>query len=736
MLAPGSSIGNYTVVRHLASGGMGVIYEARHATLTQPVAIKVLASNLVASASLRERFKQEALTQGHLIHPNIVRVTDFVEGDDAAIVMELVRGPSLARLIETIRPVPWAESEVLGMLVPVMEAMAFAHENGVVHRDLKPENILVDLGGTRPVPKISDFGIAKALDVQGVVTQAGTIMGTRPFMSPEQFRGSTDIDARADVFALGMILWFLLAGRLPVDPQNMVQVADLYTGRLKVPEIQNESPVSDAVAGLVMRAIALDADERHPTVRDMLDLVPSLIKTSGEFLASQPMSTLPPLNTPLPSTSTATEIQVPVGPGTGHASPRVTTFESAQPRDRRTATKVGGRRPEPSIPAADAGHRRKILGMPLPMVALAAIVATSVVLAAIGGAVVFSSKGESDKPTLSPSDEVPKASAVPAATSDANLPKKLLPKERKRRFRRGSGPKARQLVQRAEQVLADGDVTQAEQLLTGAIQADPSHVQARLLLASTFGRQGRAREALTGPLFDLYLMDEREARLGLLTIEADKALEPLWGDEIVAEMVDDVAHHEIVNVAEIQPPGCAGWSSKSGVVACSWHCSTQRGPPVEMLVLVAPDNPPRSFSLGADQKASRDRKGLAAARKKAVLALSRERVPPRRMPKWPLAQGKVTQLHGDYVAEWLSGGDFKVSGPDEAIIKLKATEGLGCPLGDSRATASAHALLNLRERSVFIVVTFANYYHGLETEPPEDPEPNETWSRLLVARFP
>lgn len=234
MLQEGTNIGSYEILGLVAAGGMGVVHRARHRLLGKEVAIKELASNLVASDKVQARFQQEAYVQSQLEHQNIVRVTDFViEGGTFAIVMDFVEGPSLESVLQDERPGPWPLSDIMKVMEPVIEAVAHAHELGVVHRDLKPANVLLDRkrnAGWPGIPKITDFGLAKILSSDAAMTRTGARMGTLPYMAPEQFEGRKEIDSRADVFALAMMFLRLFEGQLPIDPDNMMQVMELYSG--------------------------------------------------------------------------------------------------------------------------------------------------------------------------------------------------------------------------------------------------------------------------------------------------------------------------------------------------------------------------------------------------------------------------------------------------------------------------------------------------------------------------
>jgi len=258
MLSPGTQVGSYTIVEYIASGGMAMVYKAQHTRFGDVVAVKVMLPHLAQKPNARYRFEQEAYVQRQLEHPNIVRVFDVAEvADSLAMIMEYVDGPTMEQWLEA-NPGPKSDAETLSLLGPVLDAVAYAHKREVVHRDLKPANILMSQrqDGTYD-PKVTDFGLVKVLaESGGGLTQAGTVMGTAPYMAPEQWAGKTQVDPRADVFALGMICWRIKRGELPVDPQDNIALSELYTARRSIPRL--ESRLNAPVA----RALSIRAEER------------------------------------------------------------------------------------------------------------------------------------------------------------------------------------------------------------------------------------------------------------------------------------------------------------------------------------------------------------------------------------------------------------------------------------------------------------------------------------------
>ena len=209
-------VGAYRLLATIGEGGMGAVHRGRHRSQTMAerqggdVALKVMHAQYANNPAYRDRFEREAALGMKLEHPSIVRVHDLVvDGGNLALVMEFVQGQPLSASVgEEVGPIPWERAWAL--LQPLFDAVGYAHDQGVVHRDLKPDNVLVTPDGR---PHVIDFGIAKDRDASG--TRTGTGMGTVEYMAPEQYTDAKAVDLRADVYSLGMILYEMLAGRLP-----------------------------------------------------------------------------------------------------------------------------------------------------------------------------------------------------------------------------------------------------------------------------------------------------------------------------------------------------------------------------------------------------------------------------------------------------------------------------------------------------------------------------------------
>lgn len=264
--------GRYTIQAELGAGAMGRVFRAHDAKLQREVVIKVLADTYATNPRVRERFVNEALIQANILHPNIVRAVDAVEeGMLLAIVMDFVRGPSLEQyLLQRGGSLPWGEFRYL--ILPVMDAVATAHHNKVIHRDLKPGNILLDTGPSGFIPKVADFGIAKLLANEGgaAKTRAGAVLGTPSYMPPEQLKGAEDLDGRADVYALGAIMYQLATGQLPYGEHSEYQVTHfVLSGHAPIAPSTLNPHLPAGFDGVVAKAMAANRDDRYATVMEL-----------------------------------------------------------------------------------------------------------------------------------------------------------------------------------------------------------------------------------------------------------------------------------------------------------------------------------------------------------------------------------------------------------------------------------------------------------------------------------
>jgi len=279
----GEKILGYKLERMLGQGGMGEVYRGVHPALGQEVAVKVLDPVLARDPELRERFIQEARIQIGLRHQGIVQVlTADTEGEHLALVMEYVEGLSLDELIRKRGHLPPAEAASL--FGQVLDALSFAHRNGVIHRDIKPSNIMVQADGEA---KIMDFGIAKVLG-STKLTQTGTAIGSAHYMSPEQVLGKKDIDHRTDIYSLGVSLYEALVGLPPFAEEGMNTDSDF---KIKDAQVRKEptdprklqAEVPSEMAKTVLSAMAKDREERWQSAAEMKE---AMVKVKAKASAS------------------------------------------------------------------------------------------------------------------------------------------------------------------------------------------------------------------------------------------------------------------------------------------------------------------------------------------------------------------------------------------------------------------------------------------------------------------
>src|SRR5690242_4529572 len=210
----------YELEELLDHGGMSTVYRGRDRLLERTVALKVLHAHFGDDAEYVERFRREARAVAQLSHPNIVTVIDRGSSDGHQfIVFEYVEGENLKQLVE--RSGPLSVDRTLELGIQIADALAFAHAHGLVHRDVKPQNVLIDSAGDA---KVTDFGIARSLDVEEGVTQTGTVLGTSNYLSPEQASGKP-VTPATDVYSLGVVLFELLTAEVPFPGENFVAVA-------------------------------------------------------------------------------------------------------------------------------------------------------------------------------------------------------------------------------------------------------------------------------------------------------------------------------------------------------------------------------------------------------------------------------------------------------------------------------------------------------------------------------
>lgn len=321
--------GKYKLLRLLGDGGMGSVFEAEHMNLGTHVAIKVLHTDLARKAGIAERFLQEARVSAQIRSPHVVQVIDVDRTPDgvAYLVMELLQGEPLSGLVRRERQL--AVPTAAEYTTQILQALEAAHALGVIHRDLKPDNVFVTWQGGKAVLKLIDFGIAKLKTAQAGQTKnltvAGMLMGTPEYMAPEQAYAADKVDVRADIYAVGVMLYEMLAGRPPVqadDPRVLV----LKVERGEVPPLVQVAPtVPPEVAGFVHRAMAPRPEVRFATATEMRVALEEIVsgKRGTAKIVAQPQHTqqAPAVANPFAQTADANHPPAPVGTGTLMGAP-------------------------------------------------------------------------------------------------------------------------------------------------------------------------------------------------------------------------------------------------------------------------------------------------------------------------------------------------------------------------------------------------------------------------------
>src|SRR5918996_3895985 len=255
--------GRYRVLRKLGSGGMANVYLAEDGELGRQVAIKILNERHAADEQFVERFRREAKNAAGLSHPNIVQIYDRGEAEGTYyIAMEYLEGQTLKELAAVRGPV--AVRDAIAYVRQILAALRFAHRKGIVHRDIKPHNALIDDDGRL---KVTDFGIARA-GPASQMTEAGSIIGTAQYLSPEQARGGA-IDQRSDLYSVGVVLYELLTGTVPFTGDTPVEIAMKHLSDTPPAPSELNPDVPKELDLVVMRALAKDPARRYQSAEQM-----------------------------------------------------------------------------------------------------------------------------------------------------------------------------------------------------------------------------------------------------------------------------------------------------------------------------------------------------------------------------------------------------------------------------------------------------------------------------------
>lgn len=281
-LQPGHIFGNFEIVRALGQGATGTVYLAQQINLGRECALKVLAQELVRDGKFLERFRREGQIAAALRHNSIVRIFDLVEANGAfAIAMDYIEGMELQKLLDAGEKL--SLTRALRIMLPIFEALDYAHSKGVVHRDIKPANILIEDSSGDPF--LTDFSIARMAGADKL-TQTGTIIGTPEYMAPEQFDGK-DVDGRADIYAASLILYEMLTGSNPFRGETLAEVVKKQI--LEVPPpLRSIVDVPPALEAIVSKGLAKEPDDRIQTAKEMKEILSAFVSEVSTTLIEPP----------------------------------------------------------------------------------------------------------------------------------------------------------------------------------------------------------------------------------------------------------------------------------------------------------------------------------------------------------------------------------------------------------------------------------------------------------------
>jgi serine/threonine-protein kinase len=391
--------GKYRVERILGIGGMGMVVAAIHLELDTRVAIKFMLPDAAANLSVAERFVREAKAAGKLKSEHICRVTDYGKLETGApyIVMELMEGQDLAGLLLRRGALPVAE--MVGYMMQALEGLADAHANGIIHRDLKPGNLFVaqDADGS-PLIKVLDFGISKS-SIGGSATRTGEIMGSPAYMAPEQMMSSKTVDARADIWAIGVILYQMLTGKLPWDSESLPALCMMVMNEAAPSPAIVRADLPPPLASIVLRCLEKNRDHRFASVAE---LAAALAPFGGDGAMAAARRVAKVLGK---GVTTMPDVLIGAGPPTAqtiHDRPRVPN----------TTSTMSGSAAEIAVPATSVSARSR-KGM------IAWLAAVAVLVGVVAVAAVVSSGGSTEPGTTTAtqptSPSAPPAAATPPA---------------------------------------------------------------------------------------------------------------------------------------------------------------------------------------------------------------------------------------------------------------------------------------------------------------------------------
>ena len=425
--------GRYRIVRKLGEGGMGEVYAAEHIHIEKRFAIKLLRPEIVSNAEAVQRFRQEARSSSSIGHRNIIAIEDFGQLPDGRIYMcmELLNGAALNDLLQT----PLTPDRMLNIMIQTGHGLAAAHAKNIVHRDMKPENIFVTIGpNNEDVPKILDFGIAKVSgnDGQNNLTRTGTIFGTPFYMAPEQALGNA-VDARTDVYAMGVIMYEVFAGTLPFQGESFMGILTQHITTDPEPVEQRAGKAGRVLpvglAEVITRCLQKNPTARFQTMDELVNALVAIYRSvagagMSTYMEAFPVNptgahivapTPPPMTGPVQVAAQVAPTAPPYGgPGSGQAPAAPAPYAGPG-----SAPYAGpGSAPVPVVAAATASS--SVPALPPKKSKLGLIIAILVVLGG-GAAAAIVLLGQSDDAKSVPEDPNGSAAAGSATAGSATV---------------------------------------------------------------------------------------------------------------------------------------------------------------------------------------------------------------------------------------------------------------------------------------------------------------------------
>ena len=372
-MASGILSGRYEIGDRLGSGGMSSVHKATDLILERTVAVKILAEHLSDDERFVERFRREALAVAKLIHPNIVQVYDTgIDEGRHYIVMEYVQGRSGAQILQRQGPLDGDTTAEIG--AQACAGLDYAHRRGIIHRDVKPGNLMIvggPVGGGEMTVKLTDFGIARAVE-QTRITQVGSVVGTAAYLSPEQVRGEEATPA-TDVYALGVVLYQFLTGRLPYEGSTLAELAVRQQNESPLPPSTYNDEVPETLGAAVLRALEGDPSRRYASASELAGGLQLGLQGEDVTLPIEEGTRRPACSAARPRPGTSTRPRKP----------------STARRPRRHGARRRGPQPPPPVvpPPAHAPQKRSAFSRFARFVM--ALVALVLIAAAVAAAVIY-----------------------------------------------------------------------------------------------------------------------------------------------------------------------------------------------------------------------------------------------------------------------------------------------------------------------------------------------------------